>query len=64
MKQNTHESTCKWTGAPDIRQHKEAVEPERIKQGIPRILSVSGRVSKSIFLYIFYSTILSPIPLA
>ena len=33
------------------------------RAGRPRFLSVSGRVSKSIFLYIFYSIILSPVSL-
>ena len=38
----------------------------KLTQGIPRYLSVSGRVSKSIFLYfiLFYFIILNPIPLA
>ena len=26
MKQNTHELTHEWIGAPDIRQHKEGIE--------------------------------------
>jgi hypothetical protein len=61
MKQNTHELTREWIGAPDIRRYEKGRElllhgPERIKQGVPQFLSVSGRVSKSIFLYfiLFY----------
>ena len=59
MKQNTHELTREWIGAPDIRRYEKGRElllhgPERIKQGVPQFLSVSGRVSNPFSSILFY----------
>jgi hypothetical protein len=61
LDRNTYVLTHERTSAPDIRldvrQHKEGRElllygPERKRRGILEFFSASGRVSKSIFLYI------------